>query len=591
MKKLILLILGIIYYLTIHVYIVDLKDTHTKNHFFTFSIKSHIAQVVNLHIGTNKYKIPTIKCDRNNRVMFNNKRRLWFEKNAGEEVISVEVKKGITTCIARVKNTGRYYTAMVNQKITLWDYIVLFVLLGLPLITYLIQGMTFGLNKLKDKMNVFIPPSESNISIKLSLGILILLSLGFLLRGLFFYRYGVYNFQHDWLGHVEFIRYMSSHWEMPQVSKGLQFPQQPLYYIITGGLYSLFIEFKINSNQAIYYIGYFSLLCSFIFLYYGARFFMLIAKSRWVQIVAMSFIVFTPSLVYMSTRINNDVLVLALSTFSLYYIVKSYLSSFEKSFYHALIGTSLLFMTKISAAPIELLFFSLLIIVYMNKNSPSNIKKRLFIFSTVGIFLLGMTLLRVYLPVENTFHMVNSSGHFPNQHIPALDFSFFTYLNLDQLLTIEYQETYMKDTSLYTFPNHQYRTMLLGEFNYTKYLNNIGGLKINIQVIFLLALIYIIGFFTYILSFKSVKILDKLLMVTLIFNLLLILKFVFDYPSICNTDFRYFGPSFLLLSYVFARGLEYVSVNIWIRNIVSFILILLAIGEIWFLILLSEYSI
>jgi len=59
----------------------------------------------------------------------------------------------------------------------------------------------------------------------------------------------------------------------------------------------------------------------------------------------------------MSARINNDVLVSALSVVSMFYIVKSYLNGFKNSFFTALLFTTLLFLTKISTATVELLFF------------------------------------------------------------------------------------------------------------------------------------------------------------------------------------------------------------------------------------------
>jgi hypothetical protein len=382
---------------------------------------------------------------------------------------------------------------------------------------------------------------------------------------------------------MEFIKYLIAHWELPLPSKGLQFPQQPLYYVMSAGLYDLA---KITNIYVIKLLGYFSLLCSVLFLYYGYRFFTLLTKDKWIIIIATLLISFTPSLIYMSARINNDVLVMGLSAFSLYYIVKSYQHHFTKYFYPALIGTSMLFMTKISAAPIELLLFTLLVMTYLYQENTLKLQILLFMFSFVGLFLLGFTLLRVYLPIENTFHFVNSSGGFRNQHIPSLGIVFFTYLDLNQLFTIEYMHSYMKDTSLYTFINHQYRTMLIGEFNYKSYINKINEFKLVIWLLFTFGLVYILSFLSYLHYLWKTKGIDRLLFTTFVLNFMLILNFVFTYPSICNTDFRYFVPSFLILAYVFAQGIVHMSVYIWLGYVFGSVILLLTMTEIWFLSLL-----
>jgi len=243
-------------------------------------------------------------------------------------------------------------------------------------------------------------------------------------------------------------------------------------------------------------------------------------------------------------------------------------------------------LTKISTVPLELLLFSLLIISYLTTSKTARIEKQLFLFSILGLFLLGFTLLRVYLPIEDGFHFVNSSGYFRNQHIPSLNFTFFTYLNVKLLFTFESIISYMVDTSLYTFINHQYRTMFIGEFSYESYINRIEEFRFLIWSIFLLGFLYIFGFFAYLAKLKKESLLHILLFATLFINWLLILKFVITYPSICNTDFRYFVPSFLILAYIFAKGVVHMSTHKWLIYLYGSVIALLTVSEIGFLILI-----
>ena len=391
-------------------------------------------------------------------------------------------------------------------------------------------------------------------------------------------------FQHDWHGHVEFIKYIAENWTLPLSSKGLEYPQQPLYYWITAGLYALFIQFGLSEQDALYGLGYFSLFCSMVFLYYAYRFMKLMTKSIWVQTVAVIFVSLTPSLVYLSARINNDSLVMALSAFSLYAIVKSYQRGFKEDFYPALTGVSLLFMTKISAAPMELLLFGLLILAYYqaDRHDEIGVKKKLYSFGALGIFLLCFTLLRVYLPVEGTFHMVNSSANYPNQSIEALDMAYFGTFHIATLFNAGYAYVYGEDAIRYSFLTYQYGTMFFGEFDYTYFIQKSEGLKQMMQAILFFGLVYLLGFIAYIIKLSHAPLLHKFLFVTLLLNFLLILKFMFSFPAVCNTDFRYFVSSFVLFAFVFAQGLHFIQSIKWMRKTVNTLFALLVISEILF---------
>ena len=582
-KKIILFILGILYYFTIQIHVVDIRQTNPSLGLFSFIVQSPISQHLQLHIGTDKYKLLSLVCGKE-KINFNNKKRLWFETNAGEESTTFYIPRGEELCYARVRNKGGKYTPIIKQKISFIDYCILFLLIGYPLISLIFTLFISLLDKIKAKSKniTFMPPYHRQTQSKrYTIGIFIILFLGIALRILYFQKYSVFQFQHDWQGHVQLIKYMATYWDLPLPSKGLQFPQQPLYYFLSAILYDVAKLLGLPSMQL---LGYFALFCSMLFLYYGYRFFTLITDNKWIILVATLFITFTPSLIYMSAMINNDVLVMGLSAFTLYYILKSYTVHFKKYFYPALIGVSLLFMTKISAAPLELLLFSLLCWMYIRTKETTQLKKYIFIFSIVGLFLLGFTLLRVYMPIENIFHFVNSSGDFRNQHIPSLDLSFFTSFKLGQLYHLEYMHSYMKDTSLYTFINHQYRTMLIGEFSYIPYLKKIALFKEVIWLLFSFGLIYIVGFIAYLHYLWRVGGVHRWFFATLLLNFILILKFVYTYPVISNTDFRYFIPTVLILAYSIVQGLAHLGRVTWVRYFFSVWIALFTLTEIYFMI-------
>ena len=417
---------------------------------------------------------------------------------------------------------------------------------------------------------------------------LMILLLGIIIRAFYQEKYTVMLFQHDWHGHVEMIKYFANHWSIPLPSKGLEFPQQPLYYWLTGWIYSLSVHFGLSQKLALEFIGYFSFLCSILFLIYGYRFMGLLTKNMRLKTIAMIFLALTPSVVYISARINNDSMVMALSAMALYYILKSYQHQFKKNFYKALLFTSLLFLTKISALSIELLFFALLLLGYKNSNATNNtqIKQKIYIFGLVGMFLVSYTLWRVYLPLDGSFHMVNSSGAYPGQILPPLDLNYFGTFNLSALVQQAYSHVFGVDGVRHSFVTYQYGTMLFGEFDYTYFMKKSPWIKEIMQSILILGLLFVLGFLSFILKLHKASMLQKMLFIALLINLTLILKFMFDFPSICNTDFRYFVPSFLLFSFMFAQGVQLLNHLKLISQIINGLLLLLVLAEVSFFSLL-----
>ena len=578
---------GIFYYFLIQVSVDEVQHSNSKASTFSFTLNSNIDQKVKLQIATERYKLRSVECS-GEQIVFPEKKMQWFE-GVGEQV-SFLLKKGENHCKVQTYNSRRAYTPGIKQKITFFDYFILFLLLGMPLFQLLFSTFIWGLDQIKSKTGRVSSYSyaHNDQQDKLPKLLLMILLAGVLIRILYFQKFGIMVFQHDWHGHIEFIKQIAEHWTLPMASKGLEYPQQPLYYVVTGGLYSLLTYAGLNDQDALYGLGYFSLFCSMVFLYYAYRFMTLVTQSVWVRTVAMLFVSLTPSLVYLSARINNDSLVMALSAFSLYHIVKSYQSGFKVSFYSALTGVSLLFMTKISAAPMELLLFGLLILAYYQvvDAERSGLKKKLYWFSLLGAFLLGFTLLRVYLPVENTFHMVNSSANYPNQGIESFDLAYFGTFHIVSLFNAGYSYVYGEDAIRYSFLTYQYGTMFFGEFDYTYFVQKSEGFKEIMQAILLFGLVYVLGFVTYLIKLYHAPLLHKFLFAALLLNLLLILKFMFSFPAICNTDFRYFVASFVLFAFVFAQGLSYVRHIKWLGKIVNVLLGGLVISEILFFVLL-----
>lgn len=415
---------------------------------------------------------------------------------------------------------------------------------------------------------------------------------GATIRWVYFSELKIYMFQHDWQAHIEYIKYMAENWNLPFPSKGLEYPQQPLYYFLSASIYATSMYYGATEEQALLNIGYFALFFSFVFLYYGYRVIALLSDDRWVHAVATSFLSLTPSIIYFSARINNDILVAPLAAIALYYILLSYRHHFERYFYQALIAITLLFFTKLVAASMELLFFALMIFVYMKapQEKEPAIKNRILVFGIVGMFALLYYLYRTHIPFEGGFRMINSADY-PGQTIEEFTFSYFFDFNIKELIVAGQSYIFGDPAISYSFPTYQYGTMFFGEFNYEHPVSHAKLLKPVMQGILALGLIYVVGGFTYIVMLKESTLAEKALVVMLVLNLLLILKLLFQFPSICNTGFRYYAGAFPLIAFIFAKGLGYYRFNRVLSGVISTLVVMMgALEVVYFVELLKGLS-
>lgn len=562
-------VLGLLYTYLIKVEILKEND---------FIFTSKITQNSTFHIRTD-HKLTTLSCNGQKVSLDNSKKHDYFYQ--GQEEITIPLVRGENRCHSE-------HLSAIKQKISFIDFIVLFILWGIPLFHLLFLLFILILDRLKSfKSNNLTPtipkePNPSTIGKRWIVGVLLL---GVVIRVLYFNKYGIMTFQHDWHGHIEFIKYVATNWSLPTMPmKGWEYPQQPLYYIITGGLYGILTKMGFNDTDALHHLGYFSLLCSLIFLYYSYRFIALLTQDRWIQLVAMIFISLTPSLVYVSTRISNDSLVLALSIMAIYYTIKAYQEQFKKGFLMALVMVSLLFLTKVSASGIELLLFTLLLISYYKteKGGEKRLKISLHLYGLMGIFLLCFTLFKLYVPLEEShFYMVNSAK-FPNQTLENLDINYFFSFHIIDLIQAGKSHVFGVDSIRHSFLTYQYGTMFFGEFDYNYFIKQSEYLHLVMQIILTLGLIFPMALLLYLLNLHKEPQLHKILFAVLLINLVLILKFIISYPSICNTDFRYFVSSFTLWAFVFAKGLSYLHFNQMLKNILNGLLGILVLSELLF---------
>jgi hypothetical protein len=443
------------------------------------------------------------------------------------------------------KNTGGAHAVFLNQGILFTQYVLGFIIFFIPVI-YILFKLFF---KLLD--SGFIKISDIVLPI-------MIISLGIILRLFVLNSIENWKHQHDYNGHIEAIKYYAKNPLIsPQPDKGLQYPQQPLYYIAMGTLYNIGDIFNWSEKEKIYSIRAFSVFLAGIVMLLGWCLVRLYTKKELLINIFLSFLSFTPSFVLMGAFVNNDTLnvffgVLALLGVSLYY--KKPQTSY---FIFASVAILLAMLTKVSSILLTILFAVVLIYHYKSKlyNHVSKIQREALFFSIAVLFVFGWTLFKAYIPMSGEFRFVNSALYF-NQIIPYLGLSYFFTFNWFDLIEHAQATVLYNDSIRFSLPTYFYGTMFLEDHVYAeKYLQG-GIFKLSAQLTYILGIIYIVGLSSYLIFFRKLETMSKFLIIPIVINLLLIIKFLNDYWVVCNSHFRYFSPVFSAIGLTFVLGLE-----------------------------------
>jgi len=535
---------------------IDIPSQTQVNGYSDIHITSAVRQSILLDITAGHNKITKVVCE-TETFDFGTEALKWYETPTQRIMLQLAAP---VTC--RVYTAGKHpYTVKAVRVYTYTDMIFFLLTFG-TVIAYLLYRMfLFIFDHIRKRFPVSLKkPQAYSISRREKAMLYGIVATGIVLRLFYFDAHGIYLFQHDWQGHIAYIEYMASHWHIPLPSKGLEYPQQPLYYIIAALIYKAVVALGYTASDALMSVGVFSLICSLIFLVYTYKLLDLLHASFFVRSVTLLFVSLTPSIVYLSARINNDVLVMALASLSLYYIVRYYFSTRSADFYPALLFVSALFLTKVSAFPFEVLLLGVIIVNYLKKKREDIVKTHIALYILTGTLLLTWTLYRVYMPLDpSPFHLVNSSAYFPGQQIPAVDGTYFFSFHPGALFSQGYAYVFGADSVRFSFPTYQLGTMMMGEFNYLSYIEKDPFFLYISRLLIIFSTLFPVGLLIYVVySWKS-GILEKLFLLTILLNIALVIHFILKYPVVCNSDFRYMVAVFPLMGLAFAEGLSFLA--------------------------------
>lgn len=475
--------------------------------------------------------------------------------------ISLPLKKGINTLEIKSFDIGYHYGFSIHSKLTSVDLLILFLLWGIPALLLLLKlfwRIFPFLQSLRHK------PKYWNLPV-------IIIIAGILIRLVFLLSTSSFYFAHDHKDHLRYLEFTSDYFEVPSITMNREFPQQPLYYLISGTIIRIQQELGLSFQQAIRGLQFVSLTFSILFLLYSYKFLRILTKDRRKISVALGFLAFTPSFIYLSVRVSNDLMIMMWGAIICWQFAVFWKKMNTKNFIKLTVFMALAFFTKITAAlfPLVLLFFLLRKLwIYWKSDLPeqNNSRKAVIRMTTALVItfsLLGsLAVLRSYIPSHKTLHFVRS-GKYKGQVIKNIDLSYFASFRLDKLLEQGSSHIFYRDRSVQeSFFTFQYGTMMFGEFNYNFVQNGRSrprSFKFTMIIIYLLGSVLVAGLISFILFKKHQPLFLRIMGITVLINLGLIVFFLFRYPSYCNTDFRYYAAVFPVFAAMIAFGIDYLT--------------------------------
>lgn len=482
--------------------------------------------------------------------------------------------KGENTIKITGMDRGGRFGMNLAQKPGYFDYVLMFVFGIVPIVygvfTLIFPSLVKGMVSLKRRgFSWHMLP-------------IAILAAGIALR--LFYLVYIPNdmYQHDMGGHIDNIHYFAQHpLQLPPPDKSLQFPQQPLYYYAAAAVYAVSTSLGFNEHDAIYSVRAMSVVFASAWLVFGLMLVRLYTQRNLLVSLFMAFLAFTPSFVFLGAVVNNDALNALLGMIALYAISAYGFGKSRRFLYLAGAAVLMAMLTKISSVLFAIYFVIVLVALYLIDVPERKRYQREILWFGVGVlFVFGFALLKSYIPADGEFRFVNSRLY-GNQVIPVFNLGYFASFRLSDLVMAAQSHVTGPDAIRFSLPTYFYGTMLLGEFDYSTFFKPGTLFMLWSQIVFIAGLIYVAGLGGYVYFYRRLTLMQKLLMVPVAINLLLIIKFLLSYWVVCNSDFRYFTPTFGAVGLLLILGLEKMMLRWeWMAKPVMLTSVVLAAAEV-----------
>ena len=362
-------------------------------------------------------------------------------------------------------------------------------------------------------------------------------------------------------GHLDYIKMIAEQHMLPNPTKGWEYHQPPLYYIIAAIFYKIAdVTHLVNK---LYFLQLFSLIIFFLFMVYSYKILNISIKNRYLLFYALMFVFFWPSGIIHSIRLGNDVLFYLLFAISFYYIILW--RNKEAKIHLPLVFAGLSLITKSNGIILFGVIILLLIVDLVNKKD--NFRKVIKEIALVGIYFIIAFCINfgdnIYFAIKengqdwlvsNVINTINKKLFVTNQPYNYL------YFDLKKYLSYPFIDAWHDQYGRQYFWNYLLKSSLFSEFFFHKKLQEnialiISGLSIPIFLYLLFAII----------TLKKAQIKNALpFLLVLVISILTLLAYRIKIPVACNTDFRYIFPILISMAYFYTLALDWGKKNDYI---------------------------
>jgi hypothetical protein len=203
--------------------------------------------------------------------------------------------------------------------------------------------------------------------LQLPRGCVIVILLGLMLHILYL-SYTPFNVRmHDVMpygGHLDYIKYMATHWQLPVPTSGWEYFQPPLYYISAAIIYKIATNLSINSLFALQAL---SLAYFTVFLIFGVLILRMLCQKKWMLFTGTALLAFWPSGIIHAVRIGNDVPYYTLSVIGVYFLLRWLVDKESKHFYLGTLFMELMIITKSNGLILVVIFVCICLLLLFRK--------------------------------------------------------------------------------------------------------------------------------------------------------------------------------------------------------------------------------
>lgn len=354
---------------------------------------------------------------------------------------------------------------------------------------------------------------------------------------------------HDVSSHIDYIRFIATHFQLPPTTGGFEFHQAPLYYLLMSPLLAIPKKLGISFTLGLSWIQCASLSLSIgtLFVAYWIGTLLFRRKKERLSLILFSLLTATfPALVLFAPRINNDVLFQFIAFLFLGLLLRWWTSGTERSalLVSAVIGIGIL--TKSTAY----LFLPIFLISVLFRPGTSTRQKLRWVALSVAIpaFLAGWFLLHHYLRGDLAGFVRFGGVLHGRLKIPT---SWQSFLVINPFYpTSPFANAWSDDGGRQYFWIYFFKTALLGEFSYPGILLPLSRLLLSLGIGMVALLILSI--------FRTLRLRDPLavpMFLAFVFTLAGAFAYRILRPASSNQDFRFSILLVPVFAYFIARAL------------------------------------